>query len=63
MPKKGSKPGWVGLAVAALTAAAAIATAASGSSHGGNQTGADPARCVVFKVNPLRAARRSGSTC
>ena len=52
MPKKGSKPGWVGLAVAALTAIAAIATAASGFGHGGSATGADPARCVMFKVNP-----------
>ena len=52
MPKKGSKPGWVSLAVAVMTAAAAIATAASGFSHEGGVAGADPARCVVFKVNP-----------
>jgi hypothetical protein len=51
MPNKGSKPGWVSLAVVALTAAAAIATAASGLGHGGSVAGADPTRCVVFKVN------------
>jgi hypothetical protein len=52
MPNKGSKPGWVSLAVAALTAAIAIATAVSGSGHAGGVAGADPARCVVFKVSP-----------
>lgn len=52
MPKRGSKPGWAALAVAALTAVAAIATAASGFGRGGSVAGADPARCVVFKVNP-----------